>query len=136
MEIWKSIPNADNYLVSNFGRIKSKDHWIAPARGKTHRWRMGRIFKQSTDKDGYKQICFGLNHKFPVSRKVHRLVMLAFIGPSELEVNHKDGDKSNNNLSNLEYSTHSENHIHAREVLKKLVGKSHWNYKTGKYIKS
>lgn len=44
---------------------------------------------------------------------VHRLVMNEFVGPSELEVNHKDGNKTNNALSNLEYVTGDENKHHA-----------------------
>lgn len=46
---------------------------------------------------------------------VHRLVADAFIGSAwqGAEVNHKDGDKTNNNLANLEWVSHSENHIHA-----------------------
>ena len=44
---------------------------------------------------------------------IHRLVLEAFIGPSDLDVNHKDGNKLNNNLSNLEYVTRSDNAKHA-----------------------
>ena len=44
---------------------------------------------------------------------VHRLVMNEFVGPSELEVNHKDGNKTNNSLTNLEYVTGDENKHHA-----------------------
>jgi len=44
---------------------------------------------------------------------VHRLVLLTFIGPSPLIVNHIDGDKTNNHLSNLEYVTYQENTNHA-----------------------
>lgn len=43
----------------------------------------------------------------------HRLVLLAFTGPSDLFVNHKDGNKINNKLENLEYCTKSENGLHA-----------------------
>src|SRR5690606_28075604 len=44
---------------------------------------------------------------------VHRLVMKYFYKDSDLLVNHKDGDKKNNNLNKLEYVTHSENMKHA-----------------------
>ena len=48
---------------------------------------------------------------------VHRLVMAAFYGHSDLVVNHKDGNPLNNNIENLEYCTQIENMKHAREVL-------------------
>lgn len=49
--------------------------------------------------------------------------MLAFVGASDLEVNHKDGDKSNNHVENLEYCTHHANMHHANDVL----GKRMWD---------
>jgi hypothetical protein len=49
---------------------------------------------------------------------VHRLVMLAFRGDSELQVNHKNGDTMDNRLSNLEYCTCSENVKHSWRVLR------------------
>lgn len=44
---------------------------------------------------------------------IHRLVMLAFVWPSDLEVNHKDGCKTNNDINNLEYVSRQENVDHA-----------------------
>lgn len=49
--------------------------------------------------------------------RVHRLVMEAFVGPSPLLVNHKNGVRNDNRLENLEYVTRSQNQIHARDVL-------------------
>lgn len=59
-------------------------------------------------KDGYLDISLGGK-----SYLVHRLVTGAFLGESELEVNHKDGDKKNNKIENLEYVTRSENIRHS-----------------------
>jgi len=47
---------------------------------------------------------------------VHRIVMLALVGPSELDVNHMDGNKTNNHISNLEYVTRKENIVHAISI--------------------
>ena len=129
MEIWKDIPNRQNYMVSNCGRVKSVDRYVPYGRGQFNKFIKGRILKAAHDKDGYLQLMLGADHPKGLSRKIHRLVMLAFKGHSNLEVNHKDGNKQNNKLNNLEYCTHSENHIHARYVLGKLIGKNHWYYK-------
>lgn len=58
----------------------------------------------------------GKQKHFPV----HRLVMVAFVGPVpyQHEVNHKNGQKHDNRLTNLEYMTHSENQFHKYRVLK------------------
>lgn len=72
---------------------------------------LGRPRKFHNDR-GYMNVdCGGAGNS--KSYKVHRLVMLAFVGQSELHVNHKDLDKSNNHLWNLEYVTQSENLKHA-----------------------
>lgn len=47
------------------------------------------------------------------THRVHRLVLLTFVGASPLEVNHRDGCKQNNELTNLEYCTRSDNMRHA-----------------------
>ena len=67
-----------------------------------------RELTQYRTKRGYLSI--GLS---PFQYLVHRLVMLAFHGPSELQVNHKDMVKTNNRLDNLEYCTPAENTRHA-----------------------
>lgn len=86
--------------------------------------RNGKILKPSISKrDGY--VSVGLyHHCFHKTIKVHRLVALAFIptNDTKLDVNHKDGNKQNNSVSNLEWCTRSENHRHAfRLGLKKIT---------------
>lgn len=62
---------------------------------------------------------------------IHQLVMLAFVGPvpagHEFEINHKNGNKTDNRLENLEYVTSSENKRHASRVLGNGVGEQNWN---------
>lgn len=61
---------------------------------------------------GYYRVDMTINGR-RVHRKLHRIIAEAYHGPSDLEVNHKDGVKANNAPSNLEYVTSSENKIHA-----------------------
>ena len=71
--------------------------------------------KPGTKPSGYKFVAISLEDGKRKYFMVHRLVALAFIlNPDDLpEVNHKDGDKSNNNASNLEWCTHAYNSKHA-----------------------
>jgi len=94
----KEIPNHDGYFATEDGRIYS-------SKTKRH-------LKPSSNGSGYQHLVLRVNNK-SVDRYVHRLVMEAFKGASDLEVNHIDGDKNNNNLSNLEYVSSSENKNHA-----------------------
>lgn len=83
----------------------------------------GRVFsnirnkykKSSISKDGYEQVSLSNNKKY----YIHRLVATAFIDNKENKetVNHKDGNKLNNNVSNLEWATKSENERHKYDVL-------------------
>jgi len=100
-EIWKDIPNYEGmYQVSNLGRVKSLKF------GKE------RTLKPGLDGSGYCHIvlCKGGVQK---DKYIHRLVLLTFVGESELQVNHKNGVKTDNRLENLEYCTRSENAQHA-----------------------
>lgn len=105
MEIWKPLKDFSNYEVSNTGKIKNS--------------RTGRILKNSLC-DGY--LLTGLKYRGTNTRPyIHRLVAQAFIPNPENkpQVNHKDGNRSNNHLSNLEWVTPSENNLdaHARRKL-------------------
>jgi len=100
-EIWKDIIGYEGlYLVSNHGRI------LSYARTKK------RIMKPSINTKGYPQVNLWKNETKSIYR-VHRLVLETFKGISDLQVNHKDGVKTNNSLENLEYCTNEENKNHA-----------------------
>ena len=101
-EIWKPIPEYEDYLASNIGRIKSVK------KNSTCKNKEG-ILSQSTTK-GYKTVFLSNNGK----RKqffVHRLVYLAFLGPipADYQVNHINEDKADNRVDNLNLMTCSEN---------------------------
>ena len=99
-EIWESIPGyKGEYLISSSGRVKNNKN---------------KLRKLQVDNKGYVKIA--LCKKGEVQQyAVHRLVAQTFISNSEnkLEVNHKDGNKLNNCISNLEWCTSSENQKHA-----------------------
>lgn len=123
-EVWLPIPGyAENYEVSDLGRVRSKDrHSLQKGRWGSAMTRFpAKEMRQSTTPGGYKYVCLSLNG-VAVKHLVHRLVMLAFVGPSHLQCNHKDGDKSNNQLANLEYCTCTENLRHCIDILGKKRG--------------
>lgn len=106
VEEWKDIYGYEGlYQVSNLGRVKS-----LPRDTKNQYAFQERILKPSIDKDGYEIVGFGKK-----LHKVHRLVANAFIpkiSGKEI-INHKDGNKRNNYVNNLEWCTTQENIIHA-----------------------
>lgn len=97
--IWKEIPFASTYYVSNFGEIAKFVNGMYAVVG------------TCAGRNGYRNVvlCIGGKKK---RYQVHRLVLLSFEpvdNPEDLEVNHKDENTSNNNLSNLEWCNHKYN---------------------------
>lgn len=103
----KEIKEFPGYFVTKSGRIFSKHKT-----GKLHEM----VLK--TDKDGYKEVGLYQNRKRHFKR-VHRLVAQSYIpNPCNLsQVNHIDGNKANNHVSNLEWCTLRENIKHSFKVL-------------------
>lgn len=92
-EVWKVIPKTDDaYFISNFGRVKSL------------KWGKGILIKTAKSEKGYMQVCINYTN-CRKTKRVHRLVAQAFIpNPNGYkEINHKDEDKTNNRVSNLEW---------------------------------
>lgn len=112
-EIWKDVEGYEGlYQVSSYGRVKSLSR---VKKYKNHICITKEIILRLATDKGYKKV--GLtNNKVRKTEKVHRLVANAFLGVNKhLCVNHKDCNRSNNNIENLEWVTHLENVRHARE---------------------
>lgn len=111
-EIWKPVNTrggifVDEYEVSNTGLIRS----CKSAKNK-------KILSPRPERKGYLCVHLYLNAK-PYVGKIHRLVAEAFIGerPEKMQINHIDGDKTNNCASNLEYINCIDNIRHAFRVI-------------------
>lgn len=109
-EIWKDIPGYEGlYQVSNLGRVKSLERSVIKGQGGLYKIEE-KIMKGSKDGSGYLfvQLCKEGKRKF---YKIHRLVASAFLdNPNNLsELNHKDEDKTNNRVDNLEWCNHKYN---------------------------
>lgn len=127
IESWKDIPDYNGlYQVSNFGRAKRLSR-ITSRKGFPARL-PETILKLKVQTNGYLSIGLTLD-KNRKTFNVHRLVAIAFIDNSDRQavVNHIDGNKQNNHVSNLEWCSYSENSQHAKsEGLKKDVfGEAH-----------
>ena len=104
------------YEISNKGNVRSRQPRYVINKGFVSRDPY--LMKPMDNGRGYKYI-FLSGHGFRDRRYIHRLVAMHFLPQKDeysLTVNHKDGDKSNNTLSNLEWMTQSENNQHARET--------------------
>jgi hypothetical protein len=110
MEAWANITGYSGlYQVSTHGRVRR-------VMGSKFSKDKNRVLKNKTKKTGYKFVCLSKGGKYKYFH-VHRLVAQEFIpniGDCE-QVNHKDCDKSNNTISNLEWVTSIENQKHARK---------------------
>jgi len=120
-EYWKDVLGFEKYYqISSLGRIKSKERDVVCGRAK---FRKPEKFLRGWEgvthnNDSYLYITLCVNGKH-FKKGIHRLVAETFIpNLNNLpEVNHKDGDKHNNCVDNLEWVTQAENQRHSWEVL-------------------
>lgn len=122
-EIWKSIPDYSGYYeASDKGMIRSVPRKFV---------RKIKILKQAVTPDGRLSVSL-LKNGNSKTFLVHRLIGLTFISNPENkpQINHIDGNPKNNSLDNLEWSTRSENRLHAFRIgLQSHKGDSHNNRK-------
>ena len=122
-EVWKDIEGYEGvYQVSNKRRVKSLSYHHSGKEG---------ILKQCKSKDGYLKVCLFKNGK-QTTFSVHRIVASAFINNynNYPEINHKDEDKTNNCVENLEwcdrkynvnYGSAIEKMVQTRKLRKKIL---------------
>lgn len=116
IEEWKDIPDYQGvYQASNLGRIKALERKII------RKYRDGfidcfikkeQIIKPVKTPRGYHHVTLA-NKNGSKQEKIHRIVAFAFIGKSKMEINHKNGIKTDNRIENLEYCTRSYNISHS-----------------------
>lgn len=101
-EVWKEVEGFSSYLISNYGRLKSKQR---------------KIVLKTRVKEGYYDYRLNDSNGEKRSVRIHRLVAENFIpkpnANEPLQVNHIDGNKLNNRVENLEWVTARENQMHA-----------------------
>ncbi len=120
-EIWKIISDFPNYEVSNHGRVRRR----VTGRGT---W-AGRILSDRVTTVGYKAVSLSndYQHAYP---SVARLVLTAFVGdpPDSYQANHINGDKLDDRIENLEWTTRDENMQHAKRtgLLRPVQGEKHY----------
>ena len=108
-EIFKDVTLDKRYQISNLGRVRRL-------------YKKGYRYRKPVHQNGYINITFSYGNDFK-RYQLHRLVALAFLeNPLNKPcVNHKDGNKINNELTNLEWCTYSENEKHSHRVLGKIT---------------
>lgn len=120
----------DLYEISSDGIIRSKGRTNVDTLGRTRTWK-GQILNPDIAPNGYYRVTLARSGK-KKQVYLHRLVATHFIPNPENkpQVNHKDGDKLNNSIDNLEWVTAQENTIHAykKGLIKPVSGEDHHNY--------
>jgi len=126
-EEWKNVPDYEHVEVSNCGNVRTIDRMIINKLGHEYLIK-GKPLKSKPNPAGYLRV--SLNKDGHGKREyVHRLVAQLFIGdcPENYQVNHKDGNKLNNHVDNLEYVTMSQNIKHAFQTgLTQNKGEDHY----------
>jgi len=124
-EIWYPCAGYEtHYEVSNLGNVRSIERMVNNRLHNGLKKSPAKLLKQGKSKSGYFIVSFCVDG-FKSNQTVHRLVARAFISneSNKPQVNHKDGNKLNNHIDNLEWMTASENGLHSFKVLENKI----WN---------
>lgn len=119
MEEWKTIPGYANHEASNYGNIRSIDHYVpfhdVNTKSISKRLIIGRIRILESTKHGYLAVRLISKGKL---LSVHRLIALSFIPNAEGHemINHIDGNRKNNMVTNLEWCNGSHNIKHSFNI--------------------
>lgn len=118
-EIWRALPDVLGIEVSTLGNVRTLDRVISSE--KMTCFKKGRVLKQQKNNKGYPIVSIPVDEKW-TKKTVHRLIAKAFIpNPEELPmVNHKDGNRENNHIDNLEWCSASYNSRYREEFGKSL----------------
>lgn len=124
-EMWMAIRGFPGYEASNLGRLRSIDRLVMHKDGIETR-RRGQQLRPSPGAGGYLKVKI-----LGRTALVHRLIMLAFLGPPAegMAVAHNDGNRQNSRLDNLRYATHRENCADKNRHGTQRSGENHPNAK-------
>jgi len=126
-EIWKDVIGFEGlYQISNLGNVKNLSRVVNSSHN-AKRTIKEKFIKPCKNRDGYLFVSLCKSNK-KVNATIHRMVATSFLKNTDgkITVNHIDGNKLNNNVSNLEWNTYSENNKHAFTIgLRSLKGQSH-----------
>ena len=117
LEVWKSVKGYEGlYEVSNKGNVRSVDRYVKGNSKQEPYFVKGKAKSINAKNNGYLVVNLCKNN-ICRSKHVHRLVAEAFIKNTfnKRTVNHKDFDKTNNCVENLEWASYKENNKHARD---------------------
>ena len=131
-EEWRAVVGFEGYQVSDHGRVKSLDRCIEYPDGR-RQFLKGKMLKPWVDTKGY------INVNFPNRKhyRIHRLVAEAFLGGTkDMVIDHADGDKKNNCLSNLRVCSRTLNNANGKIQKNSTSGfkGACWDKERGKWL--
>jgi hypothetical protein len=117
-EVWKNYyyfgaQDSYRYQISSYGRVKALPKTVYFSDGRTRNYKE-QLLKPRVDGKGYMFVTIFAGLKVSIQLRVHRMVAETFISNPDNKpcVNHKDRNRKNNRLDNLEWVTYSENTLH------------------------